>query len=251
MDKMLPNNTFYDELAADYDEMISFDSAVGKKKTLLKSFVIAEMKSAADIGCGSGVDSIALASLGLKVTAFDPSTEMLKVAKANTDKMSVKIEFYNYSADNIPEDFNNQFDLVVSLGNTFANIPKEKFLASLQRCYEILRPKGQLLIQVLNYEKILADKRRVVSITEGNDKYFIRFYDFIGEQIVFNILTFSKSNTSDFKLTSTRIHPHQSEDFISGFQALGFNHISHYGDLNLSDFIPAQSKDLIIKAVKN
>ena len=151
MDKMLPNNTFYDELAADYDEMISFDSAVGKKKTLLKSFVIAEMKSAADIGCGSGVDSIALASLGLKVTAFDPSTEMLKVAKANSNKMSVKIGFHNYSADNIPEDFNNQFDLVVSLGNTFANIPKEKFLASLQRCYEILRPKGQLLIQVLNY----------------------------------------------------------------------------------------------------
>lgn len=251
MDKMLPNNTFYDELAADYDEMISFGNAIEKKKTLLKSFVNDDIKSAADIGCGSGVDSIALALLGVKVSAFDPSTEMVKVAKANAQKMNVNIEFYNYSADNIPEDFNNQFDRVVSLGNTFANISVDKFTDSIKRCYNILKQNGQLLIQVLNYKKILADKRRIVSITEGNDKYFIRFYDFIGEQIVFNILTFSKSNTSDFKLTSTRIHPHQSEDFISGLQALGFNYISHFGDLNLSDFIPTQSKDLIIKAVKN
>ena len=167
MEKILPNNVFYDELASDYDNMISFEKAVEIKKKLFINFVADEMKSAADIGCGSGVDSISLSSLGLKVTSFDPSSEMLKSAKANADRTKAKIDFHNYSADNIPTEFNNNFDLVVSLGNTFANIPPEEFSSSLKRCYQILKPNGHLLIQVLNYEKILAEKQRIVNITAG------------------------------------------------------------------------------------
>ena len=181
MEKLLYNNTFYDELAVNYDEMISFDKAVEKKKKLLKNFIKPEMKYAADLGCGSGVDSIALASLGLKVTAFDPSVEMLEVAKENVERVKAKVTFHNQSIDSISEDFDDQFDLVVSLGNTFANIGKEQLVKSLQRCKQILKPQGILLIQILNYEKILSEKQRIVNITEGDDKYFIRFYDFIGD----------------------------------------------------------------------
>ncbi len=131
MEKNLPNKVFYDELASDYDDMISFEKAVEIKKKLLKNFVTDKMKSAADIGCGSGVDSISLPSLGLKVTAFDLSTEMLKVAEANSKRMKVKVEFQNYAADIIPKEFDEKFDLVISLGNTFANIPEENFVDSM------------------------------------------------------------------------------------------------------------------------
>ena len=236
MEKILPNEVFYDELASDYDDMISFKKAVEKKKNLLKNFVTDEMKSAADIGCGSGVDSISLSSLGLKVTAFDPSSKMLKIAKANSERMKVKIEFHNYTADNVPAGLNGQFDLVVSLGNTFANIPKESFKVSLKRCYNILKPKGQLLIQVLNYEKILNENARIVNISEAGDKYFIRFYDFATEHIVFNILSFSKSNMSDHRLISSKIHPHSSENFVSGLERAGFNSIQFYSDFQLSPY---------------
>jgi len=68
MEKNLPNKIFYDQLASDYDAMISFDKAVENKKANLKNIITSEMKSAADIGCGSGVDSNALASLGLKLS---------------------------------------------------------------------------------------------------------------------------------------------------------------------------------------
>jgi ubiquinone/menaquinone biosynthesis C-methylase UbiE len=67
MKNILPNRAFYDELASDYDDMISFENAVEKKKKLFKNFLTSEMKASADIGCGSGVDSIALALSGLKV----------------------------------------------------------------------------------------------------------------------------------------------------------------------------------------
>jgi glycine/sarcosine N-methyltransferase len=251
MEKLLYNNTFYDELAANYDKMISFDKAVEKKKKLLKNFIKPEMKYAADLGCGSGVDSIALVSLGLKVTAFDPSVEMLAVAKENAEREKAKVMFHNLSIDSISKDFNDQFDLVVSLGNTFANFGKEQLVKSLQRCKQILKPQGILLIQILNYEKILNDKERIVNITEGVDKYFIRFYDFIGTEFIFNILIFNKEKPSEHKLISTKLYPHTQDDFITALKRVEFSEVELFSDLELTIFNKEMSKDLILLAIRN
>jgi len=250
MDKLIANSSVYDEIASEYDKMISFESAVEKKKSLLKNFFNQDVKMVAEIGCGTGVDSIALSLNGLKVSAFDPSNKMLSVAKSNSKKMNTDVVFYNFSADSIPKEFDHKFDLVVSLGNTFANISEDKLNASLKRCYEILKPNGQFLIQVLNYKKILDEKQRIVSITENNHKFFIRFYNFYNEQIAFNILTFNKNNTSEHKLSTTRIYPYQLEKFQSALTKSGFTNIQFYGDLKLSEFISSESKDLVLLANK-
>ena len=250
MEKLLDNNTFYDELASDYDEMISFDTAVEKKKNILRNFINPDTKSAADIGCGSGIDSIALSLSGMNVTAFDPSIKMLKVAKTNSQKRNVEIQFHNYQAEQIPNEHNNKFDLVVSLGNTFANIEREKFQKSIYRCFDILKSKGVLLIQILNYEKIVIENKRIVNITDGGDKYFIRFYDFIKDEINFNILTFKKEKPSEQKLISTKLFPYTQTDFRNGLNEVGFTSIEFFSDFNLSTYSTKQSKDLIIRADK-
>lgn len=246
MDKLIANSSFYDEIALDYDGMISFESAIEKKKNLLKNFIDQNVKTAADIGCGTAVDSIALTLNGLNVSAFDPSEKMISVAKTNSIKMKAGVEFYNYPADSISKEFDNKFDLVVSLGNTFANISEDKFTPSLKRCYDILKSDGQLLIQVLNYKNILEEKQRIVNIAESDNKIFIRFYDFNNEQIAFNILTFSRERISEYKLSSTKIYPYQLENFQSALTNSGFTNFQFYGDLELSEFTPSQSKDLIV-----
>jgi ubiquinone/menaquinone biosynthesis C-methylase UbiE len=250
MEKILSNNSFFDELASDYDQMVSFDKAVENKKRLLKNFITPGMKYAADLGCGSGVDSIALASSGLKVTAFDPSVEMLEVAKENLERKKVKVTLHNNSIDAISEDFSSQFDLVVSSGNTFANIGKEQLIKSLQICKQILNPEGILLIQVLNYEKIINEKQRIVNITEGVDKYFIRFYDFIGDEINFNIIIFNKEKPSEHKFISTKVLPHTLDDFDIVLKKLELNKVEYFSDFQGTIFNKEQSKDLIIKAIK-
>ncbi|MDH3268137.1 MAG: class I SAM-dependent methyltransferase [Ignavibacteria bacterium] len=250
MEKLLPNNVFYNELASEYDQMIAFKKAIENKKRLLKNLITPEMKYAADLGCGSGVDSIALTSLGLKVTAFDPSAEMLEVAKENIIKEKAKVTLHNQFADSISEDFDEQFDLVVSLGNTFANIGSEQLIKSLQRCKQILKPQGILLIQILNYDKILNEKQRIVNITEGEDEYFIRFYDFIGTEIIFNIITFNKEKSSKHKLISTKLFPHTQNDFDAVLKKIDFSKAEYFSDFDLTIFNNEKSKDLIIKVIK-
>lgn len=251
MQTLIDNINFYNELAEDYDSMISFGNSVENKKKLLKSFIHPETKYAADIGCGTGADSISLALNGLKVTAFDPSTEMLRQAEINASNFNVKIDFQNFSAETISKKYNNTFDLIVSLGNTFANIPKESFIDSLKKCSEIIKSKGKLLIQILNYEKILKEKKRIISLKKGEGKYFIRFNDFLDENLVFNLLKFDEQNPSDYKLISTKVYPYVAEDFISELGKIGLTTIELFSNLAQSKYIKTNSDNLIILAIKS
>lgn len=70
MTKILSNIDFYNDMASEYDDMISFNSAVRSKEKLLKKFIDANTKTVTNIGCGSGVDSIALSLLGLESYRF-------------------------------------------------------------------------------------------------------------------------------------------------------------------------------------
>jgi ubiquinone/menaquinone biosynthesis C-methylase UbiE len=247
----ITNKDFFNQLAPEYDQMISFEKSIENKKKILAKFINPEMKIAADLGCGTGVDSIALSSLGLKIDAFDPSSEMIKLAKENAVREGFKVDYNNYPIDSIPEKFKDKFHFTISLGNTFANIEKKKFSISIEKCFNILKKGGTLLMQILNYEKVLLDKQRIVNITEWHRKYFIRFYDFINDEIIFNILTFGKEKPFEHKIISTKLFPYNQNDFKNELENSGFTSIEFFSDFNLSTFNTKQSKDLIIKAVKS
>jgi len=248
---MLSNKDFYNNFAEDYSKMISFDNAIEKRKSLLDNIVQPKVKNAADLGCGTGIDSAALTQLGLTVTGFDPSNEMIKQAKANAGRVRLKIDFANYGICEIPAAFNQKFKLVISLGNTFANIERESFQSSVKRCYELLSKQGSLFIQVLNYKMILNEKKRIVNITGSEKHFFIRFYDFYDDEIKFNILKFSKANPKENNLITTSVYPYSAKDFNNSLLEAGFKSVKMYSDLNKNEFDENSSDDLFVKADKN
>ena len=246
---MLRNKDFYNSLSEIYDDMISFNEALERRIILLRSIINPEIKKAADIGCGTGIDSLALASIGLDVTGFDPSAEMIRKAEQNARKQMLKVKFENQSAIKINEKHNNRFDLVVSLGNTFVNISESELLPSIKKCKKLLKNGGLFVIQILNYKKILKENGRIIKISSNNDKYFIRFYDFCDRRVQFNILTFEKSNPENSELISTQVYPYTPEFLKSVFLIAGFRQIKIYSSLRREKFLSSSSHDLFIFSV--
>ncbi len=189
--------------------------------------------------------------MGYKVKSFDPSAQMLDKAKLNAKNRGIDLDSYQFGASQIPDDFNGKFDMVISFGNTFANIEKESFQPSIRKCYDLLNEQGSLFIQVLNYKLIIKEKKRIVNITESEKYFFIRFYDFDEDKINFNILKFSKANPKENNLITTSVFPYTAIDFNNSLLKTGFNSVKIYSDFNKNNSMRRNQKILFIKAVKN
>lgn len=245
----LSNKDFYDEASFFYDQMINFESNLEKRNASLKK-IFEKSGFVADLGCGTGLDSIALVLNGHKVFGFDPSSKMIELAKINSLKYSVEISFSKNSILTIPEEYNSKFDYVVSLGNTLANIEGSVIYSTIQRIYNLLSNHGIALIHILNYSMVLEKGERILSIKSDDENFYIRFYDFVNGQVNFNILTFSKSNPNFHKLLTTKIYAYKFDLLAKVFDSVGFTNMKFWSDLERTKFNVSTSKDLFIYAEK-
>lgn len=244
------NEDFFDNISVFYDGMIGFKTALERRKSILSKFINSSMHSAADLGCGSGLDSVSLALSGLSVTAFDQSEGMIDKAKKNASVSGADVQFVKSSIDKINRKFFNMFDIAFSLGNTLANLPPEKLSLAINKIHSVLNEKGSAVIQVLNYSQVLKENNRIVNITEMEGEVYVRFYDFMAESLNFNILKFKKDRPSERSLYTTLLYPHTKEIFRRLLKEAGFKKIGFYGSLGLQEFEKYTSKDLVIVASK-
>lgn len=247
----MKNEKFYDEVSIFYDEMISFNKSLENRINIFKTLLaLQNRETVADVGCGSGLDTIALSKLGYNVTGFDPSKGMIEKAKKNAAKHKVKPLFKNSGINKPGKDEYNKYDLVLSLGNAFANIDPELLSDSLKGISAILKKNGLVFIQILNYSKILKDKKVVIGLKNDGDNSIIRFYDFMEKQIGFNILKVHNINPEESSLFKTILYPYKSSELVKLLKQNGFCNIKKYGSLKLEKYEPGKSKDLIIIAAK-
>ncbi|KAF0150808.1 MAG: methyltransferase type 11 [Ignavibacteria bacterium] len=246
---MLDNKNFYNSASSFYDQMINFEANLRVRRDAFAK-LFPSTGIVADLGCGTGVDSIALALNGHTVTGFDPSPQMLETAKINSEKYSLRIEFAESTILSTPVSFNSHFDYAISLGNTFANVEGTTIYSTVQKLYDILKPNGKGLIHILNYALIAEQKERIISIKPDEENYFVRFYDFINGQINFNILRFSKTDNSSFTLLTTQVYGYKKDLLAKVCESVGFKDIKYTSDLEGNPFDILSSKDLFILAAK-
>jgi len=246
----MKNSDFYNELSENYDDMLGFDKALLKRKDVLSKFIINDFKNAIDIGCGTGLDSISLALNGLNITAFDTSELMISKARQNAKDRDLNIRFISspFNKKNVLQV--SKADIIVSLGNAFANIKENDLNKIIELSYSQLNEGGSFLFQVLNYDLIRKENKRIVNITGRNNKMYVRFYDIEKNLLRFNILIIDSTKTSNFSLISTELYEYNKDWFSNALKKSGFRKIKYMGDFAGSPFSKNKSKDLIILAVK-
>jgi glycine/sarcosine N-methyltransferase len=242
---------FFNNVSSFFDNMTDAKKVISMRKELLKKFIPENAATAADLGCGTGSDSISLALNGLGVTGFDISEKMIEKAKSNAKKYKVKSNFFNYPINKIPTIFNSSFDLAVSLGNSMALVEEKYLSKSIQKIYDILKPNGIFIMQILNYDVIKKSNSRIVNITENSPNMYIRFYDIFEMPMNFNILRFKKDNPKDFELLTTKLYPYEKNYLLKVIKESGFNKTEVYSGLDKEKFVKNKSKDLVIIAYKN
>ena len=247
--KSLSSADFYDDVSEFYEKMIDFEKNLQLRVKAYKN-IFEQVGPAADLGCGIGLDSIALAMNGHDVTAFDISPKMIDETNKNAAKFGLTIKTEVSSLESIPAAYKNNFMNVVCVGNTIAHLNSTQLKRVLKKIYGLLKPGGKLFLHILNYETIRKQNKRVNNIAVRNGMTIIRFYDFFEQHLNFNILSFKVGEPKNFQLVTTRHYPHTKNEISLLLKFAGFNRIKFSKNFDGENFNLLDSKDMFITATK-
>jgi glycine/sarcosine N-methyltransferase len=243
---MLEPSAFYNRLADVYDGMTQFSVRLDANRTLLGELLDRHpAKRIVDMGCGTGVHSIALAQLGNDVTGVDVSAGMLGKAATHAADAGARVELL--LGDFLSPVPRTPVDLLLCLGNSLPHLDSvEALQAVLSHWRGLVKQDGHVVIQLLNYRRVLDLGERIVNIRRDGGTTIVRFYDFLDTRLRFNILSITETPDGlEHDLQSTLLSPFTAEDIESAAVEAGFTKVEFLGSLRFAPFT-SESTDLVV-----
>ncbi|HYX29430.1 MAG TPA: class I SAM-dependent methyltransferase [Pyrinomonadaceae bacterium] len=169
------------------------------------------LSSALDVGCGTGLSTVALKGIAENIIGLDASAEMIALAPEENG-----IRYFVAAAENLPFD-NNDFDLL-TLSQVFHWLDANRFLAEANR---VLRPSAWLIAydnyfsgQMVEhpefhrcYEEYLArypvpPRGKIAFSTENAELFGLHL---VKEERHDNTVTFSLEGLVDYLVTQSNV----------------------------------------------
>jgi SAM-dependent methyltransferase len=120
-----------------------------------------------DLACGHGRHSNLLARCGYRITGIDITKVFLDIAKKDTEKKGVKVNYIKQDMRKIS--FKNKFDRVLLLFTAFGYFDDKTNLKVLRNIARALRPKGLLCFDTFNRDVLLKNYLPYIVTEKGRD----------------------------------------------------------------------------------
>ncbi len=167
----------FDRIASSYDKW--YDTPLGKyahelEKELILQFAAPKKgERILDVGCGTGIYAIELAKMGLDVTCYDRSRNMLRVSWNKAQERRIHMNFVLGTAEKLP--FRDRsFDLIISI-TTLEFIEHPALVVNEMK--RVLRRSGRIVLGVLNSWSSWAIERKLKSLVRESVFKYARFYN--------------------------------------------------------------------------
>jgi ubiquinone/menaquinone biosynthesis C-methylase UbiE len=239
--------SFFDVLASDYDAMTDRGARLVRERPFMHVLVDRfDVRTAIDIGTGTGVHAILMAQLGVRVTAVDISDEMLRLARVNAARYHVRLRTLRADLVDLENAVSSTFDAALCLGNTLVHVHRMEDLDyALNGLRRMVHAQGAVVVQILNYDKIPADRETVLNVREREGTVFERSYRPSGPLLEFRT-TIRRGPRQEVQSVLHR--PWRSEELVASFRRAGFTTIERYGGIDLNPFDRSTSTDLFLIA---
>lgn len=225
----LQQNKFYTSISNYYSEIFPY-------KPMQLQFVknrVGDLtgKSVLDIGCATGELAFQLANEGAEVTGIDLNEDLLQQAKSG--KAHPNIQYRVGNMMHLENNFRTaQFDTVMCFGNTLVHLPtKELILQMLKGVYTILKPGGNFLLQILNYDYILNESVTELPLIETDNILFIRKYKMDENSPIIQFQTdLVLKNENEVISNQTSLLALQSAQLVDLLSQAGFQNIELFSN---------------------
>ncbi len=176
-----------------------------------------------DVGAATGNLS-ELISRKARLIGIDLDEGLLAVAKKKYDLDFRKMNMLDI--DSLEE----QFDRVVSFGNTLVHLENEETIALFfQKVFAVLKDDGYFMVQILNYEKILSEQIRELPLIDNEQVRFIRKYEFLDDKLQFLTDLYIKNEDTNLE-GSIFLYPIKRAKIKELLLKTGFKNIEFYSN---------------------
>jgi len=236
---------FYDPIASRYDQITGSAQRGPAAKALARKLVRKyKLASAVDVACGTGLYALALARLGLRVVGSDVSGAMLAQARRSARREGLDVQWVLSPMQELARHVAGEFDAVLCMGNSIPHLLEQADLeAALRGFGRLVRPGGVVVIQLLNYSRVVERGERIVGIQRQGEVEYIRFYDFLDGCVRFNIL---EINGPRHRLHSTLLRTYTREGLSRALARCRFEDVEAFGGPGLGAFDPSRSQTLTL-----
>ncbi len=241
--------TFYKSIAPFYEKIFPLNQ---KQIEFIESSM--DRKSSSnrilDVGCGVGSLVKVLDKKFNNVYGVDLDEEMITFAQKESYLNNPVIQAGNMlKLSDLFED--KKFDTIICFGNTLVHLPGNNEIKEfIRQAYNMLVPGGKLLLQIINYNRILDQKVDYLPTIDNSHINFIRDYDYLPKTNQINFKTnLTIKETNQIIKNEQLLNPIRPNDLVELIKNAGFNTVSVFGAFNRSLFTK-DSVPFIIEATK-
>lgn len=235
--------SFYQSIADYYDFI--FPSNQSQIDFVKETIPDPKNKSVLDIGCGTGNLDIALAKFFKTVAAIDSEESMVEKAKRKTGSSESNLQFLQMNMLEIETKFKKRmFDTIICFGNTLVHLESQEEIGYfIRQAINVLKPGGKILLQVINYDRILNKHIVGLPTIENEHIIFVRDYHYKADhnKILFKTLLTDKKNKQEIR-NNIPLYPIRKVEISNLLEKANFSNIQFYSnfkrDKHFDDSIP-------------
>ena len=194
-------------------------------------------KQILDIGCATGELAFQLAEKGAKVTGIDLNEDLLKQAKSKKEHKNIHFKIGNML--DLNSDFQKEsFDTVLCFGNTLVHLQNtQQIQQMLEGVFTVLKPGGNFLLQILNYDFILNEPVSELPLIKTDKIEFVRKYKFEESNPVIYFQTELKIKKENIILSNeTPLFALRSNDLVQFLKKAGFKKVELFSNFKQDSF---------------
>ena len=231
----------YNDIAGIYLEIFPLNQAF---LGFLTNYLSSSESAVLDLGCGPGDHVDALSRSGYRSVGIDSSAVMIEQAQGKRQGA-----FFNLSFSEISQ-LEGGFECVYCVGNSLSYLPKDALQTFLKDVFQLLKPSGIFILQVVNWDKHLQIRSSDFPINTISDgRTFHRHYEWIDDsKVIFH--TEIRKDGETLKSWADLLYPKYFETVIRDLQSVGLTVTGQFGDYNRSTFDPNSSPAMILVTQK-
>jgi 2-polyprenyl-3-methyl-5-hydroxy-6-metoxy-1,4-benzoquinol methylase len=239
--------SFYESISEYYSRIFPLNP--DQVRFVNSAFMSHKQQSLLDVGCGTGDLAIALAGTFGRVRGIDLDRSMVEKARSKQIKNS------SFAVMNMLETGKHfgasLFDGVICFGNTLVHLTDPADIAEfIRQSYHSLKDGGKLLLQIINYDRILDDGIRSLRTIRTSCFRFERVYHHRQDPPLIEFETILKAKRKSTVIrNSIHLYPLRWRELLSYLEDAGFVDVLFFGDFRRTP-AGATSVILVVEASK-